>query len=88
MAAKSTVAAAAKIISKPRRFTPRRAALTLVRFTLHLNDLMFNVKIKRNKNALKIILRLWFLFHIIINYFIILSNKQQSDGKIHLLILS
>jgi hypothetical protein len=87
MAAKSTVAAAAKIISKPRRFTPRRAALTLVRFTLHLNDLMFNVKIKRNKNALKIILRLWFLFHIIINYFI-LSNKQQSDGKIHLLILN
>jgi hypothetical protein len=45
MAAKSTVAAAAKIISKPRRFTPRRAALTLVRFTLHLDKLMLKLNV-------------------------------------------
>ena len=38
MAAKSTIAAAAKVISKPRRFTPRRAALTLVGFKLDHND--------------------------------------------------
>ena len=40
MAAKSTIAAAAKVISKPRRFTPRRAALTLVGFKLDHNDIM------------------------------------------------
>ena len=34
MAAKATVAATAKVISKPRRFAPRRAALTLVSCTL------------------------------------------------------
>jgi hypothetical protein len=39
MAARVTVAATAKVISKPRRFTPRRAALTLVGSSLDHNDM-------------------------------------------------
>ena len=40
MAAKATIAATAKVISKPRRFIPRRAALSLVSCILDHNKVI------------------------------------------------